>query len=92
MKIRNGFVSNSSSSSFIIAKCYIGEEKFKKLIYELDKLENSTEIEFGSWGDNDRTFSQNGEYLIIETYYVYDKISEIFKKLDISEKNGFYID
>jgi hypothetical protein len=35
MKIRNGFVSNSSSSSFCIAKCYMTNEqitKFRKML------------------------------------------------------------
>ena len=31
MKIRNGFVSNSSSSSFVILKKYLSEEQIKKI-------------------------------------------------------------
>lgn len=31
MKIRNGFISNSSSSSFCIAKCYIPEDKLEDI-------------------------------------------------------------
>ena len=37
MKIRNGFVSNSSSSSFCIAKCYMTTEQideFRRIIHE----------------------------------------------------------
>ena len=32
MKCRTGFVSNSSSSSFIIGKAQVGEEKFAKVV------------------------------------------------------------
>lgn len=31
MKIRHGFVSNSSSSSFVVGKAQVGEEKFFKI-------------------------------------------------------------
>lgn len=37
MKIRNGFVSNSSSSSFCIAKCYMTQEQveeFRRILHE----------------------------------------------------------
>lgn len=37
MKIRNGFVSNSSSSSFVIQKCDLTEE-------QLDKIKNHSEV------------------------------------------------
>ena len=30
MKIINGFISNSSSSSFVIAKCYMTKEQIKE--------------------------------------------------------------
>ena len=32
MKIRQGFVSNSSSSSFVIAQCALTEEQIEKLV------------------------------------------------------------
>jgi len=35
MKVRNGFVSNSSSSSFVISKCAVSEEAWKAIM-ELD--------------------------------------------------------
>lgn len=39
MKVRQGFVSNSSSSSFIIARAQIGEEKWNALVAYLNSDE-----------------------------------------------------
>jgi hypothetical protein len=38
MKIRQGFVSNSSSSSFVIAKCYIPDDKYDDFIERLEEI------------------------------------------------------
>lgn len=43
MKIRNGFISNSSSSSFIIAKHFLNEEQEKKIIDWLRKQDDEDE-------------------------------------------------
>ncbi len=40
MKIRNGFVSNSSSSSFVIAKQALTQEKITKLLEYPDSKDN----------------------------------------------------
>lgn len=40
MKIRHGFVSNSSSSSFIIAKAYMTEEQIESLRNEISKFKS----------------------------------------------------
>ena len=50
MKIRQGFVSNSSSSSFIIARAQIGEDKWNSLIEYLNSKEfNSPDDEDEYW-------------------------------------------
>jgi hypothetical protein len=64
MKIRKGFVSNSSSSSFIIAKAVIGEEEYNKLFNLLERLDCQDEDE--SWGDSGQTWSAENGYLLIE--------------------------
>ncbi len=57
MKNRDGFVSNSSSSSFIVHKLVIGETNFNKLIDFLTKLEKSEDYEdLYSWGDSGETW------------------------------------
>jgi len=40
MKIRNGFVSNSSSSSFVISKEALSQEQINKLLEYSDSEEN----------------------------------------------------
>lgn len=43
MKIRTGFVSNSSSSSFCVAKCYIPKEdlqEFKRIVDEYNETDH----------------------------------------------------
>jgi hypothetical protein len=46
MKIRNGFVSNSSSSSFVIRKSALNKEKLDELLKILNKYNNTFETEF----------------------------------------------
>lgn len=53
MKLRNGFVSNSSSSSFIIARAQCGDEKFAALKSLL--------------ANNGIDSASNNDYLVVDT-------------------------
>ena len=95
MKIRTGFVSNSSSSSFIIAKAYLDGEQIKGLRAGLKAITMSDNMDpdesglEGGWGDSGMTWKEQGKYFCIETNYVYSQISTLFGKLKISWKDGY---
>jgi hypothetical protein len=71
-KIRQGFVSNSSSSSFIIAKAQIGDEKWNKLVEWLKNPPEPDEDEDDEddWGDE-----------------MYPRIGDTYIYIDTSECN-----
>jgi hypothetical protein len=85
MKYRSGFVSNSSSASFIIAKAYLSEKQQVGLRQGLAAI---GEDRGGSWGESDETWSEKGNYFQIETYWVYDDINSLFSQLGISWQQG----
>jgi len=60
MKIRNGFVSNSSSSSFVLGKAHLSEEQILMFQEEMDSIND----------DN------GGEGCVFETkYYFHGEVS-----------------
>lgn len=86
MKIRSGFVSNSSSSSYIVNKdsiddwnCFIEElENLEKRLREEDKY---------SWGENGETFDVQNNFVSVETHYCREAY-EILKKHVADLKNN----
>jgi hypothetical protein len=80
MKIRNGFISNSSSSSFIIHKSRLTKEKWKELgtfLYDLEQEKGEP-----MWGDSSNTFYEENDYLYIEASRVWSEVTDKFKELD----------
>ena len=77
MKTRIGFVSNSSSASFVIAKGLLTPEQFKGLLdYVFDPTNTDGWFIIGA-----------GEYIDGYTTMDNDAIDDLFEKLQIPEKN-----
>lgn len=84
MKIRQGFVSNSSSSSFVLHRSEISDDQWMQLIHELTKFREENEDGIGEWGESaPNTFFVHKNYLCCQTYYVFDEIEKIMNKLNI---------
>ena len=78
MKIRNGFVSNSSSSSFVIAKSFISPEQITKL---QDWLSTQSDE------DDCLSLSIEENYVsCTNTYYCEPSAVEFLKELGIDRK------
>jgi hypothetical protein len=73
MKIRNGFVSNSSTSSFIIYGVKLSEKEIQKLV-----TKHVGEIDFNSLKEEG---IESGEYFSYETYH------KELKKLGVDIEN-----
>lgn len=90
MKIRTVFVSNSSSSSFIIWTKDLPPEKVKKLCDRLEQIEDKNENEDSEWGDSGKTWNMEKNFIEIETYYL-DGIDpdwwKFWEELNIPKEN-----
>ncbi len=80
MKIRNGFVSNSSSSSFVIAKQALTQEKITKLLEYSNSEDN-----YDGWSIKEGKFFIKG-YTIMDNGTIYDFI----KSLDLPEGSSHF--
>jgi len=90
MKIRNGFVSNSSSSSFVVGKAYMTPEQISKFGTFIARQEDGR---YDDEEDEDEVFHEE-TCLYEEDYYFqgrldncdYDKVVSFLKEIGVDQK------
>lgn len=75
-KIRAGFVSNSSSSSFVVARAVVGDEMFAKIKVLLEEVAENEEYE-------DETYFNSNKNYIMANVSNHCDFSDKFDKLGL---------
>jgi hypothetical protein len=88
MKIRNGFVSNSSSSSFIIAKAYLTKDQVQAIL-DFHKKMDENEVYFG---DDGNQLYDDDCYIRFECRNIADKLEKMLTKMGIQKKHYLMTD
>ena len=79
MKIRTGFISNSSSCSFVICKKIISEEQANKILdWYAEKLKNNIYMD-----DMGNFISNNKNYIWAHVSYVVDELVNLLSDMGI---------
>ena len=87
MKIRSGFVSNSSSSSFVISKQYLTEEQAKQLETLYDRL--TEDEDSGLYDDNGVYFSNQKNYIGFTGYAGLDPIFDLLTSFGVTKEKMY---
>lgn len=92
MKIRNGFVSNSSSSSFIIHKSAFKNSKdWDEFIDRLNEIKTnekkSSDYWDNSWGDSGNTFTTNKNFVIVEAMHAPEEVHSLLDEYNLDNDN-----
>ena len=83
MIFRDKFVSNSSSSSFIVHKLDIGEDKFNKLSnFLVDNFPDDCDPRKKEyWGDSGRTYIIDKNFIVVETFHAPNAVHKALYKI-----------
>ena len=88
MKIRKGFVSNSSSTSFVICKSFLTNKQIKAI--------SDAHLKWGSegtyFGDNGDHFEEDDNYIAFEAYAIHDKVIKLCEKIGVDTTKIFWIE
>lgn len=93
MKVRSGFVSNSSSSSFVVHKSELSDEKWKQLIFLLESIVENEEDEDGwlsPWNDDGTTWEISGNYIEVGWHNFPSAYRDQIKSIISTDKDSFY--
>ncbi len=85
MKIRNCFVSNSSSCSFIIRKEVLTKKQLKEIKKWYNKIQKTEYI-----GYEEAHFYDKGKYISAEVYWILEEFKELCKEIDLDENKILY--
>lgn len=84
MKIRTGFVSNSSSSSFIIHRSYLTDEQVKKMKNLYERLSDE-ELEDGIYDDSGAGIDISKNYVHWTGYSTPQEWDDFIESLNLPE-------
>lgn len=85
MKVRIGFVSNSSSSSFVIHRSYLTDEQVKVLQQKYGELSNSDRTKDYIYDDNGVDFTVEKNYIHFNAYCSPEEWQDLISSLNLPE-------
>jgi hypothetical protein len=88
MKTRNGFVSNSSSSSFVICKEFLTKKKLDAIRKWYTKDRDIDQCP----GDNGDYFKEDDNYISAEVFYIRDDFDKICIRNEIDISKIFWLE